>query len=259
PAEGEDFICDTWDLLPSVLLFDFRDYDTQDRYLKRLAFFVEKKGFAGRLATDEEIAPLHGWNAHDYRAEDLAAFFSAAAEKAFPLNAQERRLESFLLERGIISKHGGRYRGSSAAIISITRESPPYLRRIFLVHESTHALFFADSRYRDLCLSLWKGMDGKEAWFWKLYFGWMNYDTRSDYLMANELQAYLMQQSLGSLSPYLTKTLADRLVENHPELQTPLKAFFQEYYDKIAEKAARLDAWLRDNYGFRAGETYFLR
>ena len=53
----------------------------QDDLLKRMAFFTEKEGFRGRLAADEEIKDLHGFNAHDYRAETLAAFFDLA-EKA---------------------------------------------------------------------------------------------------------------------------------------------------------------------------------
>ena len=40
-----DYSIYRWDLIPSVLIFDFKDYVTQDRYLKRLAFFVEKVGF----------------------------------------------------------------------------------------------------------------------------------------------------------------------------------------------------------------------
>mgnify|MGYP000928978100 CR=1 FL=1 len=76
PGQGEEYRWYRWDLLPSVILFDFRNYDIQDAYLKRLAFFVEKRGFVGRLAPNQEIAPLHGWNAHDYKAEDLARFFA---------------------------------------------------------------------------------------------------------------------------------------------------------------------------------------
>ncbi|MDR0721053.1 MAG: hypothetical protein LBF78_15590, partial [Treponema sp.] len=67
-----------WESFPSVLVFDFADYAVQDRFLKRLAFYVEKAEFRGRLAEDREIASLHGWNAHDYRSQDLAAFFEAA-------------------------------------------------------------------------------------------------------------------------------------------------------------------------------------
>ena len=67
PPSDRDFDLYRWDLLPTTLIFDFKDYAIQDKYLKRLAFFVEKLGFKGRLASDEEIAGLHGWNAHDYR------------------------------------------------------------------------------------------------------------------------------------------------------------------------------------------------
>ena len=49
-----------WSDFPHVLIFDFLNYDVQNRFLKRLAFFVEKAGFRGRLAQDHEIANLHG-------------------------------------------------------------------------------------------------------------------------------------------------------------------------------------------------------
>jgi hypothetical protein len=85
-----------WENFPSLLIFDTADYAVQDRLLKRLAFFTEKTGFRGRLAPDDEIADLHGWNAHDYRAEDLAHFFQAARETNFPLLAEERERERIL-------------------------------------------------------------------------------------------------------------------------------------------------------------------
>ncbi|MDR3020364.1 MAG: hypothetical protein LBU66_05620, partial [Treponema sp.] len=86
-----------WDRFPSILFFDYADYAAQDRMLKRLAFYVEKAGFRGRLAADSEIAHLHGWNAHNYRAEDLARFFQAARDADFPLHSEEHELERILL------------------------------------------------------------------------------------------------------------------------------------------------------------------
>lgn len=256
---GEDFAWYRWDLLPGVLMFDFRDYAVQDAYLKRLAFFVEKKGYAGRLAKDEEIASLHGWNAHDYKAEDVARFFSTAEKEGFPLNEEELRLRDFLLEKGLIAKKGRTYSGGDGAIISISQESAPYLRHTFLTHESSHAIFFADARYREACLSLWASMSREEKWFWILYFGWMNYDTSSSYLMASEMQAYLIQQPVKKAEEYFTKTLVDRLLENHPELEDQVAAYMGEFGDSFAEKAGILDAWLRSAYGFGAGTTFFLR
>ncbi|GHV83297.1 hypothetical protein AGMMS50212_06370 [Spirochaetia bacterium] len=74
---NKDYEYFAWDIFPSVLIFDTINYDVQDRLFKRLAFFSEKKGFRGRLARDEEIASLHGWNAHDYNSKSLVNFFNA--------------------------------------------------------------------------------------------------------------------------------------------------------------------------------------
>ena len=258
-GEGADFAYRAWDLLPAVLIFDFRDYATQDAYLKRLAFFVEKRGFAGRLASDTEIASLHGWNAHDYRAEDLAAFFTTAAETSFRLNQKEEALRDFLVAQHVIARKGGGYGGGGGAIISISQESPAYLRRLFLTHESSHALFFVDEGYRQLATSLWDSMSREERWFWKLYFGWMNYDTGSSYLMASEVQAYLVQQPVAGATKYFNVTLPARLLEKHPELGPELKSYFERFGGEFTAKATILDTWLRKTYGFGAGTTLFLR
>ncbi|HCO49122.1 MAG TPA: hypothetical protein DIT55_06755 [Spirochaetaceae bacterium] len=258
-APGEDFSWYRWDLLPDVLIFDFRDYAVQDDYLKRLAFFVEKKGFAGRLAKDEEIASLHGWNAHDYKAEDLARFFSTAAKTEFPLNERELRLRDFLVDQGLLLRKGKEYGSREGAIISLSQESPGYLRHTFLAHESSHAIFFIDSKYRDFCIALWNGMSREEKWFWILYFGWMNYDTKSAYLMAAELQAYLIQQPPKKAEEYFTKTLPERLLEKHPELEEPIAAYMEEFGAEFEKKAILLDSWLKTAYGFSAGTTFFLR
>jgi len=257
--ENKDLAYYRWDLIPNVVIFDFRTYSLQDSYLKRLAFFVEKRGFTGTLAKDGEIASLHGWNAHDYNTDDLAKFYSAAKKTNFPLNAKEIWLKDFLVVNRLIVSQGQEYKGLGGAIISISQESPSYLRHTFLTHESAHAIFFADERYRQYCVSLWESMSKKEQWFWVLYFGWMNYDISSAYLMANEMQAYLIQQPVRSAEEYFSKTLVDRLLEKHPELKAPLQEYIDEFGLEFARKASLLDGWLRAAYGFGAGRTFFVR
>jgi hypothetical protein len=242
-----------WDMLPSVLIFDFRDYATQDAYLKRLAFFVEKEGFRGRLAKDDEIRDLHGWNAHDYRPEDLAAFFEAARSSGFALNPKELAFRDLLASRGVIDLDGGRYVAGKGAFISISRESVPYQRTQLLTHESTHAIFFCDADYRGFVQQTWSAIPGEEKWFWKLLFGWMAYDTGDAYLMANEYQAYLIQQVLPLTHDYFTKIQVGRLTEKHPELVDPINAYMLKFGDSFEKRADALDAWLGAKYGFRAG------
>ena len=254
----EDFSIYRWDILPSVLVFDFKDYATQDRYLKRLAFFVEKIGFRGTLAKDEDIASLHGWNAHDYRPEDLAAFFSLARKKSFPLNAEEKKLENLLLGDGVIKESGNRLEPGKGAMISITHESSAALRWTFAVHESTHGLFFSDAEYRTFARALWSSLDQKEKWFWKTYLGWAGYDVGSDYLMGNEFQAYLLQQPIAAAEEYFTRRKTAELLEKHPELEEKVTAYMKEFGATFARRAQQLDAWLGRKYGVEAGRTVFL-
>jgi hypothetical protein len=260
---GADYDLYRWDLLPSVLILDFADYSIQDRYLKRIAFFVEKAGYRGSLQRDEVIGPLHGWNAHDYRPEDLAAFFRKARAEKFPLGAEELSLEQLLIERGVIVAQGAKISPGKGALISISRESPAYLRRTFIVHESTHALYFADPEYRAFVQGRWKDMQAGEKWFWKRYFQWMVYDTSSEYLMANEYQAYLLQQSLVKAKDYFTKNLPANLLvpevlAREPDLRERVESYMKEYGESFEQRAAELETWLARKYGIAAGKTYFL-
>jgi hypothetical protein len=77
--------------------------------------------------------------------------------------------------------------------------------------------------------------------------------------MAREMQGYLIQQPPKKAEEYFTKTLVERLLEHHPELETPLAEYMGSYGTEFANKAGLLDAWLRTAYGFGAGTTFFLR
>ncbi len=102
-------------------------------------------------------------------------------------------------------------------------------------------------------------MSREEKWYWTLYFGWMNYDVSSADLMANELQAYLVQQSPKSAGEYFRETLPGRVMEHHPELKEPYAAYMARFGDEFERKARLVDAWLRAKYGFGAGTTFFVR
>ena len=106
-------------------------------------------------------------------------------------------------------------------------------------------------------------MESGEKWFWIRYFQWMAYDTKSEYLMANEYQAYLMQQPLAKAAEYFTKTLpanllAPEVVAREPELGAKVAAYMEEYGGGFIARAAELDAWLSREYGISAGRSYFL-
>lgn len=247
-----------WDLLPSVLIFDFKDYAAQDRFLKRLAFFVEKIGHRGVLAKDEEIISLHGWNAHDYRAEDLAAFFQTVRAKSFPINESEKELERILEGSGVIREADGAIKAGEGAIISIARETPEQLRWTLAVHESIHGIFFSDADYRRFAQDLWASVDPGEKWFWRAYLGWAGYDVSSNYLLGNEVQAYLLQQPSTMAREYFEKRKSGELLEKHPEMQDKVDAYMAQYGDSFAARAKQLESWLYAKYAVGAGRTIFL-
>jgi hypothetical protein len=201
-----------WESFPDILIFDTADYAVQDRLLKRLAFFVEKQGFRGRLAPDAEIQDLHGWNAHDYRALDLANFFEAARQSDFPLLAEEKELQAILLNEKIINRASdGRFVEGKGAVISISRESAEYLRNLFMVHEGFHGIFFIDEDFRNFSRGRWEKLGSAGKRFILSYFDYQHYDIADEYLVINEFMAHVLQQPASQASGYFGQTLASRI------------------------------------------------
>jgi hypothetical protein len=232
-----------WEQFPSVLIIDTADYAVQDSLFKRLCFFTEKKGFRGRVAPDGEIAGLHGWNAHDYRAEDLARFFQAAAD--FPLSPEERELEQLLLNEGIIRREAGGFRGGEGAVLSISRESPAYLRSLFMAHEGFHGLFFIDEDFRAFSRRRWEGLSPQAWTFIVSYFDYQGYDTADEYLMINEFMAHCLQQPVSRSARYFGETLAARIAASPRRRET------------LPEKDEAAGSWPELGRAFRAEAAAF--
>lgn len=243
-----------WDLLPETLVMDFDSYATQDIYLKRLAFFAEKPGFRGRLARDSEIAHLHGWNAHDYPSWAMADFFEKARKENFPLNQAELELREILLACGILHQSSaGDYYAGEGALISVSRESLPYLRRMFIDHEASHALFFMDENYRRLAQQLWDSHSRTVREFWNFHLSWRNYDISDKYLCVNELQAYLVQQRPSDAGGYLERSVFPQLTAAYPGRAEWLDSVKAEVLAQAVSDARALDSYLEENYGIGAG------
>jgi hypothetical protein len=244
-----------WARFPSILIFDTRDYAIQDSLFKRIAFFVEKKGYSGKLMADSDIATQHGWNAHDYRSEDLAAFFEKAEKERFPLNEQELECRDILIKAGIIRKTADGIAAGEGAIISISRESSDYLRSLFLGHESYHGIFFIDPEYRDFCKTVWKPLDPAVKDFIIYYFSYMRYNIADPYLIVNEFQAYFMQQPVPLIKDYFTKTIIERLEKAYPDRTESLNAFAEKFGDAFPEAEKKLSDFLAKKYGLPDGRT----
>ncbi len=241
------------------MIFDTADYRVQDRLVKRLAFFVEKAGFEGTLSTDEEIAHLHGWNAHDYRAEDLARFFETARITQFPLNKEELELKQILLDQHIILQNADdSIVPGYGAIVSISRESAEYLRYLFIVHECYHGLYFIDKEFEDFCRLRWRNFDPIGKAFVTAYFASQRYDTQNEYLMANELMAYCLQHTVNNAGIYFGETLARRIHAN-PEYRhlLPLRDRASNSWPYITElfteETIAFSEYVNMRWGLRAG------
>ncbi|MDR2662228.1 MAG: hypothetical protein LBC31_04445 [Treponema sp.] len=198
-AEYELF---TFNLYPGILYLISESFTVQSRFLKRLAFFTEKPGFAGTLAKDEAIAGLRDWFAHDYRARDLARFFQLAREEQFPLNPSELLLRDILVARGIILDDKGRYVEGRGALIALSVESRNRLP-VYYVHETVHGLQFTMPEVQNLCNEFFDSLSAPEQDFIRTALVYREYNVLEDRnLLAMEAAAYLLQQRPGETDRY---------------------------------------------------------
>jgi hypothetical protein len=114
-----DYELFSWSRFPRVLILDFATYQVQDAFFKRLAFFVEKAGHAGKLESFAALKGLHGYNAHDYRAEDLARFFTTARKDPAGLSAEEGELERLLEDNGVLKQTSDGSAPGDGCVLSI--------------------------------------------------------------------------------------------------------------------------------------------
>jgi hypothetical protein len=242
------------------------DYNVQDRFLKRLAFFVEKAGFRGRLARDAEIAGLHGWNAHDYSASSLADFFEAARKANFPLLDEERELEALLLRTNIIRRAAdGTILPGEGAIVSISQESTAALRNRFMVHECFHGLYFIDEEFREFSRRRWEAFENQARRFLLSFFEYQAYDITDTDLVINEFMAYVLQQGVSQAGRYFGDTRPNEMIERSPWRAASLPPGEKDpatgrYYwpviaDAFAAEAGVFSRYVNDRWGLAAGRV----
>lgn len=257
---SHDYELFEWNKFPGVLIFDTRSYAVQDAFFRRLAFYVEKAGYRGRLLTDMELGSKHGYNAHDYSAESLASFFNKAYKDGFALNQKEYLLCEILLANGVIVKNSdGTFTAGQGALISISQQSPEYLRRQFIAHECWHGIFFIDAEFRNAVGAVYYTMDQTCLEFLKVFWETqpgLGYDLADTYLMHNELMAYLMQQGTAYTKPYFN-SLAKRpsVQRNQKELADYVLAVQSAGFEDAAKI---LDTYAFDNWCFNAGRVWLV-
>lgn len=235
-----------WDVFPHVLVIDTADFQIQDRMFTRLAYFVEKKGYQGRLMTNAQLAGRHGWNAHDYGPDGLAAFFNAASAQAFSLNPEETALEALSLREGILVAAGNEVAAGNGGVIALSRSSSDIERKYLLTHESFHGIFFSSPDYRQFCFDLWDSLPSGERDFYTSFLDGLGYDGGDRFLAVNEFQAYLMQQPLSYARSYFQRFFA---------LFAEQGASTNQLADDLLETAKRLDVYLQRTFEIKAGQT----
>ena len=249
PLSAEAFSIYRWDRFPTVLILDMADFEAQNRMFSRLAFYLEKVGFRGRLLTNAQLKGKHGWNAHDYGAEGLAAFFEAADRAHFRLNPEELLLEDIALREGILLRTGGSVAAGQGGVLSISRASSLYERRLLLAHESYHGVFFASPEYQRFCFDLWDAATADERRFMVALLAVLGYDSSDRYLSVNEFQAYLLQQPSSMAAAYFRRVaslLADS--SDAPGVEQALPGLLDD------EK--KLEGFLQTHFAMTAGGAY---
>ena len=257
---GNDYELFEWDRFPGVLFFDVSTYAVQDDFFRRLAYFVEKAGYKGRLLSDSELRGKHGYNAHDYKADDLARFYDKARTEDFNLNEKELLLKEILLANGVIkTSYDGTITGGSGAVISISQESPSYLRTTFIAHEGWHGIFFIDEDFRNTVASIYYTIDPDTLAYLRRYFQVtpsLNYDVTDDYLMKNEFMAYMLQRPVSVVAQYFVD-MAKR--EHSQQLAKKYADYIISTGGEGFESAASLlDEYVSDRWNLNAGRVWMI-
>jgi hypothetical protein len=245
-----------WNLYPEIIIFDTADYSVQANLFKRLAFFVEKPGFTGKLLRNEELKGKHGWNAHDYKAEDLAAFFSRAELENFILNEEELHLKEVLLNEGIIldeTGDGRGYKGGEGAVLSVSRETEVSWRYRFLTHECLHGIFFTDEAFRSDIFQVYEDLRPEEKRFWDELLDYRRYDISNSYLVVNEFMAFSLQQPPEETDEYFKGFLYKRMTAARPEKITFVEDFDRTFPDSFNRSVRNLAEVLYKYTGRSAG------
>lgn len=220
----------SWDRFPNVLILDTASYAVQDDMLNRLAFFVEKAGHAGAIETPGVLSGIRGYNAHDYKADDLARFFTTAEKQGIRLTPGEEALARLLVQNAVLRKTDAGFEEGDGSLISIARSSTPLLRNLLLTHECFHGAFFALPAFRAASESAWASLSAVEKELWLGFLASRGYNTADRYLVVNEFQSYLLQQERKAVSGFQALTLsrlragsargaalADRFISAHPD------------------------------------------
>ncbi len=258
----DDFELYQWESVPSILYFDFADYAVQRRMFGRLGFFVAVVGEAGTVRPEEEYEGRHSYNAHDYRPEDLVAFFETAEEAGVQLNEYESLLRDILLAYGIIGLDSGRLTPGTGAVVSVAQETWRPLRQRLVRHEALHGLFYAVPEFCDAVFSVWRSQPETLTQFFYHFLGskgmldgregYSGYDVDREYLLVNEAMAHVLQLLPSEVVSYY-RYYAGRTGELVPESRSVVLDFSANLEAFINGFRLALERALEETVGFHNG------
>jgi hypothetical protein len=250
-----------WESFPGILIIDFQNFNIQSHMLKRLSYFVEKKGYTGKIHSFLRLSGKTDWNAHNYKAKDLAAFFTEAQRSGAILTSAETYLRELLLANGIIEKGDAGYTGGEdKGIVSVSQESASHVRSLLLTHEGYHGLFYAASGLKELVYALWDKLAPEAQEMWVDYLRtadvW-NYDYRNRYLLRNEMLGYMMQQK--DFAEYFDNMMFPRLLKRIPDKAEHFQETKDTARQAFLDTALKIAVFLQNNYNLSPGNLSYMR
>ncbi len=184
---------------PNVVVVDFPDLTVQGLMLDRVAALVEKAGLPRDRVLDDVALNQAIYDCgdtiesyyygHDYKAADLARFFSLADADGVKLNPQELWLKRLVRQLGWLRP------GATGALITLPAAGAPItpeMRAVILHHELSHGGFYTIPVYQKYAETFWYSLTPQDRAAFTGFLGRQGYDTHNTELMLNETQAYLI-------------------------------------------------------------------
>ena len=251
----------SWESFPGILIIDFQNLNIQSHMLKRLSYFVEKKGYTGKIHSFMKLYGKSDWNAHNYKSADLAAFFTEAQRSGALLTSAEFYLRELLLANGIIKKSEAGFTGSEdKGLVSVSQESTPHVRSLLLTHEGYHGLFYAAPGLKELVYDLWDKLIPEAQEMWTEYLRtadvW-NYDYKNGYLLRNEMLGYMMQQK--DFAEYFDNMMFPRLLKRSPDKTEFLQQNHDAAREAFLDMAGKIGTFLLEKFNLSPGNLSYMR
>ncbi len=184
---------------PNVVVVDFPNLTVQGEMLNRVAALVEKAGLPRDRVLDDVALNQAIYDCgdtvesyyygHDYKAADLARFFSLADADGVKLNPQELWLKQLVRQLGWLTP------GATGALITLPAAGAPIteeMRAVILHHELSHGGFYTIPVYQKYAETFWYSLTPQDRAAFTGFLGRQGYDTHNTELMLNETQAYLI-------------------------------------------------------------------